>query len=198
MHRKIVVAVVLLTAAFVHVAAGQARVGKDSATRLTRFGRDIAYGSVEGLGYAGIDQLENSPEEWGKGWPGYEKRVASNVGEFLIQETVSEGLAAALNRPLDYRPCTCRGTTDRVRWAIRGAYTDRMPDGTNRLAIPRIVGAYTGSFAQALWRPDPAGRLRVGLVNGTTSLAIGALIDIYHEFKRDLRDNARRMVPGGG
>lgn len=184
MHRTIVVLAVVLSAAFGSIAHAQVRVGKDSATRLTRFGRDAAYGVAEGLAFAGIDQVSKSPAQWGKGWPGYEKRAASNVGEFLIQESVTEGLAAAMKRPLDYMKCKCHGTTDRVAWAIKGAFTDLMPDGTHPVAIPRIIGAYAGSLAQASWRPDASpGRVRVGLVNGTTSLAIGALIDLYHEFK---------------
>jgi hypothetical protein len=166
-------------------AHAQARVGSDSATRLTRFGRDLLYGTAEGLAFSGVDQLRTDPPEWGKGWRGYEKRVASNVGEFLIQETVTEGLAAAMDRPLDYKRCRCKKFDDRLVHAARGALFDEMRDGSHELAIPRIVGAYTGSFAQAAWRPKTANSvLRVGLVNGTTSLAIGGLINLYHEVHR--------------
>lgn len=161
----------------------QSRVGSDSATRLTRLGRALAYGTLEGFGYAAIDQLSNSPPEWGHGWRGYEKRAASDIGEFLIQETVTEGLAAAMNRPLDYRRCKCHGTGDRIGHAFVGAITDEMPNGSRPLAVPRIVGAYVGAFAQATWRPPTNGRTRVALVNGTTSLAIGLLINLYHEFR---------------
>lgn len=164
-------------------ATAQSRVGADSATRLTRLGRDLAYGALLGLGYAGIDQLSNSPPEWGHGWRGYEKRAASNIGEFVIQESVTEGLAAAMNRPLDYRRCKCRGTGDRIGHAFVGGITDEMPDGSRTLAVPRIVGAYVGAFAQATWRPPTSGRTRVALVNGTTSLAIGVLINLFHEFR---------------
>ena len=164
-------------------ATAQARVGSDSATRLTRLGRDLAYGALEGLGYAGIDQLANSPPEWGHGWHGYGKRAASNIGEFVIQESVTEGLAAALNRPLDYRRCKCRDTGGRVGHALAGAITDEMPNGSRELAVPRIVGAYVGAFAQATWRPPTSNRQRVALVNGTTSLAFGVLINLFHEFR---------------
>jgi hypothetical protein len=164
-------------------ATAQARVGSDSATRLTRLGRDLAYGALEGFAYAGIDQLNNSPPEWGRGWRGYGKRAASSIGEFLIQETVTEGLAAAMNRPLDYRRCKCHGTGDRIGHAFAGGITDEMPSGSRELAVPRIVGAYVGAFAQATWRPPTSGRTRVALINGTTSLAIGVLINLYHEFR---------------
>jgi len=135
-----------------------------------------------GLIYAGVDQINDQPAEWGKSWSGYGRRYASNLGEFLIQEGVTEGLAALMKRPLDYSPCRCTGTGDRVGHALAGAVTDQMPKGKHPIAVPRIVGAYVGAYAQSTWRPDSRSRANQVLVNGTTSLAIGGLINLYHEF----------------
>jgi hypothetical protein len=171
--------------AFAHppYANAQVHVGKDSATRLLRLGRDLMYGTAEGLAFAGYDQLTNDPPEWGKGWRGYGHRAASNIGEFYIQESATEGLAALMDRPLDYTRCPCHETHSRIAWALHGIYADEMPNGTHPVAVPRIVGAYLGSLAQASWRPAHGrSRARVALLNGTTSLAIGGLINLYHEF----------------
>jgi hypothetical protein len=163
----------------------QVRVGSDSSTRLQRFGRDALYGTAEGLAFAGLDQLNNDPPEWGGGAEGYKKRALSNVGEFYIQEGVTEGLAAIMKRPLDYRRCGCREASRRIGWALQAAVTDPLPNGTHPIAWPRILGAYAGSFAQASWRPTNGGRSRnsVALLNGTESLGIGFLINLYHEFR---------------
>jgi hypothetical protein len=163
----------------------QVRVGSDSSTRLQRFGRDALYGTAEGLAFAALDQANNDPPEWGGGGEGYKKRALSNVGEFYIQEGVTEGLAAFMKRPLDYRRCGCRETGRRIGWALQAAVTDPLPNGTNPIALPRILGAYAGSFAQASWRPVNGGRSRtsVALLNGTESLGIGFLINLYHEFR---------------
>lgn len=162
----------------------QARVARDTMTRLERFARDAGYGIVEGLAYSGIDQARNNPPEWGAGWSGYGRRAASNVGEFLIQESVTEGLAAVMHRPVAYHRCHCGSTAARVGAALRNAITDPMPNGTHPLAVPRIAGAYAGSFAQASWRPSNGNRTQTALVNGTSSLALGVLINLYHEFHR--------------
>jgi hypothetical protein len=163
--------------------AGQARIGNH--TRLERFAIDVAYGSLEGLAFAGIDQARNDPPEWGHGWPGYGRRAASNVGGFVIQEGVTEGLAAAMNRPLDYTRCKCSGNSPRIRHALFGAVADEMPDGSHKFALPRIAGAYVGSFAQTAWRPNGGRKwLQFGLERGTASLAIGAGINLWHEFVR--------------
>src|SRR4051794_34597190 len=87
-------ALLALAVALPHASSAQSRVGRDSSTRTARYPRDIAYGTGLGFVYAGIDQLRDDPEEWGKGWPGYGRRLASNVGEFWIQESVTDLLAA--------------------------------------------------------------------------------------------------------
>lgn len=171
---------------FLPVALGaQARVGADSSTRLARYGHDLLYGTALGFAYAGVDQLRHDPPEWGDGWNGYQKRLASDVGEFVIQESVTDALAAALDRPLDYQRCTCHETGARIGWALASAVTDPLPGGHRTVAFPRIVGAFAGSVAQASWRPAPSGgRARVAIVNGLTSLLIGAGINVYHELRR--------------
>jgi hypothetical protein len=180
----LLVAGILSVMAFSAPLAAQSRVGSDSATRLTRYGRDLLYGAALGFAYAGVDQMRTDPVEWGKGWPGYEKRLASNVGEFVIQETTTDLLAAALDRPIDYQRCHCHGTGDRLRGVALSAVTDPTPHRGHVLAVPRIVGAFAGSFAQAAWRPNNGSRTRVALVNGATSLLIGAGINLYYEFRR--------------
>jgi hypothetical protein len=165
-------------------AAAQSRVGRDSSTRVARYGHDVLFGTALGFVYAGVDQLRNDPVEWGRGWRGYEKRVASDVGEFVVQETATDILATVMNRPLDYQRCRCRATGGRAAWAVVSAVADPTPDGGHVLAVPRIVGAFAGSFAQAAWRPATGtNRAQVGLVNGATSLLIGAGINLYYEFR---------------
>jgi len=186
MHRKYVVAAAMVAVMAANPLQAQARIGRDSLTRLQVFGRALVYGTAMGLAYAGVDQATNSPSEWGHGWSGYGKRAASNVGEFFIQEGVTEGLAALMNRPLNYGHCPCHDTGARVVWALEGSVVDVLPNGHRVFAVPRVVGAYAGAIAQASWRPNTGDRWRVGLVNGTTSLAIGGLINLYHEFHHDL------------
>ena len=182
--RLTLVMAAILTATMSLPAAGQSRVGRDSSTRVARYGHDLVYGTALGFVYAGVDQLRNDPVEWGKGWPGYEKRLASDVGEFVVQETATDVLASIMNRPLDYQPCRCRDAGNRVAWAMVSAVTDPTTDGGHVLAVPRIVGAFAGSFAQAAWRPATnTNRARVGLVNGATSLLIGAGINLFYEFR---------------
>ena len=165
------------------VARAQSRVGSDSSSRVNRYWHDLGYGAALGFVYAGIDQARDEPKEWGRDASGYGKRLASNVGEFVIQESVTDGLAAVMNRPLDYQHCTCHDTGGRIGWALASAVTDPLPGGHRALAVPRIVGAYAGSFAQASWLPATSNRLQTAIVNGTTSLLIGAAINLFYELR---------------
>jgi hypothetical protein len=180
----LVVLAVVAISATPRTLAAQRRVGSDSATYINRYYRDLVWGTALGLAWAGVDQLQEDPEEWGKGWRGYGKRAASSVGQMVIQESVTHLLANSLNRPLDYQRCRCRHVSRRIGWALQAAVTDPMPDDTHPIAIPRIVGAYAGSFAQASWMPHTTDRLQTALVNGTVSLAIGGVMNIYYELRR--------------
>ena len=182
--RVLALALLLMLSVVPGVLQAQSRVGSDSSTRTRRYRHDLLYGTALGFVYAGVDQARNDPPEWGRGGTGYGKRLASNVGEFVVQETVTDVIAAGMNRPLDYQRCGCTGTGARIAWALASAITDPMPGGGRALAVPRIAGAYAGSFAQAAWRPETAaGRTRVALVNGTTSLLIGAGINLFYELR---------------
>ena len=172
-------------------ASAQWRLGGDSATRLERYGRNLAYGAVTGLAYAGVDQAFNSPSQRGGGWAGYGRRAASNVGEFVIQESVTEGLAAIMKRPLNYQPCNCTETKKRVWSAVEQSFTDQMPDGSHKIAVPRIVGSYVGAAAQSLWRPtNSSNKLGLIALNGTTSLGLGVFINMFYEFKHKPKPQA--------
>jgi hypothetical protein len=181
-HRRLAVLSVVALASAPSWIQAQVRVGRDSSTRLNRFGRDMVYGTGMGLAYGEIDQLRNDPPQWGSGWDGYRHRAMSDVGEFAIQEGTTEALAAVWHRPLDYERCQCHDYNDRFRWALWNSITDPMPHDRHPIAWPRIAGAYAGSFAQASWRPVASNRARVALGNGTLSLAIGAGINLFHEF----------------
>jgi hypothetical protein len=100
MHARYLI-VLVAALGFANQASAQSRVGTDSSTRIRRLERDLSYGTIVGFGYAGIDQLNLNPPEWGTGWPGYGRRVLSNVGEFWVQEITTEGRAAVMNHPLD-------------------------------------------------------------------------------------------------
>jgi len=155
----------------------------DSAGRWKLYGINVARVSVGALGFAAWDQWRNDPEEWGKGWPGYQRRAVSEIAGSFVQETITEGLAAALHRPRDYTRCVCQGGARRFEWAVSGALVDHMANGSRPIAVPRIVGAYSAAYIRTTWHPakEHDRPLRT-LISGSSSLGIGALINLAYEF----------------
>ena len=140
----------LLACSFVVIAApsgAQVRADHGRHTRLQRFARDMAFGTVEGLALAGVDQARNRPLEWGTGTAGYGRRAASNVGEFVIQDSVTEGLAAALKHPLDYTRCRCGNISENRACITRSGRRRRARRSLcirateNRRSVQRRLGA---------------------------------------------------------
>jgi hypothetical protein len=184
---RIVACVLMLAASVVVIpqtAEAQLSFGKDTTQRLRRYEHNILYGVALGFAWAGVDQLTDSPEEWERTWSGYGKRLASGVGGFVIQESVTDLAAAAMHRPLTYRMCSCGSTANKIGWAMKLGVMDPLPNGKLAPAYPRILGAYAGSFAQAAWKPAPSGgRTESALINGTISLLIGSGLNVWYELR---------------
>jgi hypothetical protein len=185
MRRLALATVAVLTFGAATGARAQFSSHYDSVTTWSRVGRNVAYGVAMGFVYSGWDQIRNDPTVWRRTWNGYGKRVASNTGEFVIQEMVSDGLSFALRRPQGYKPCNCGNNTgQRITHAFVDVVVDEMPDGSRRFAWPRWIGAFAGSTAQASWRPHSGSRANILVSNAVSSLVIGGLINTFYEFKK--------------
>lgn len=191
-HVRRALAYALLFVAGVALVPTPARAQEDTTPRINAAVRNVGYAATLGFLYAGVDQLQEDPSEWGKGWSGFGNRLASNVGEFLIQETMTDILSSALHHPRRYTYCPCGGTTHKIKWALQSTVTDVMKDGSRVVAVPRIIGAYAGSFAQAAWLPTGAhDKTQTAFVNGTVSLLIGTGIHLFHELRSGAHNDVK-------
>ena len=138
----------------------------------------IGPGALVSLGIGtGIDQASDEPPEWGNHW---EKRLYSNFGRNVAQESVRHSLAALFGRSVTYRRCTCDGIPSRIGNAIVEVVTDRDRDGDRFVAIPRFACSYAGAYAESTWRPDrDAPEI---LAVGTSVLLFGTVSNLWREF----------------
>lgn len=108
-------------------------------------------------------------------------RIASRAAQQAVQVSVRHGVAALMHRSTDYRYhfCECRGFGSRVQHALLETFTDLRADGKRAFSVPRIAGAYAGSFAGLAWDHDrSAGDVAAG---ATLSLGLSALFNIGRE-----------------
>ena len=149
--------------------------------RLNKYLRDLA-GPPAFVGVIGgglVDHLLQKPAAWDDDVDGLARRMASRAGQAAVQVSVRHGLAAVMHHSTDYQPCECRGFGPRVEHALLETFTDRRADGSRALSVPRIAGAYAGSFARSAWDRDrDAGDAALG---ATMSFGFSALFNIARE-----------------
>lgn len=138
-------------------------------------------GALAGIGAgATVDQIRINPPEWGTGAAGFGRRVGSNAGQLLVQESVHHGLAALLGRSTQYVRCACRDFGGRVNSAFQQTYLDVGRDGQRAFSVPRVAGVFAGSYATMLWRPG----VTVGsaAVTGATGLLFTFGANVVKEY----------------
>lgn len=102
-----------------------------------------------------IDQASGTPHEWGGGFEGYGRRLASNYGRSAIQNVFSTVGNAAFQFEPRYDRCRCIGLGPRTKHALlRNFLTYNQ---TERELHPQIAlyGAALGAgMVSSLWKPQ--------------------------------------------
>lgn len=134
-----------------------------------------------GIG-AGFSTASNEPEEWGKSWEGYGRRLASNVGRNAIRNTITYGLDEALKLDSHFYRSEKRDVGSRVSNALLSVVTARKPNGKRTIGAPRLIGTYTANvIAAETWFPERFS-WKDGVRSGTISLGFTAAFNLFREF----------------
>ena len=169
----------VLAAAMARGAAAQEaqsiRVTPENA-RLTTYFKDLAGPhALISVVAGGILHQARQPD----GANGLTSEIASKLGQHAVEVSVSHGLAAVMHRSTEYQPCDCHGFGPRVAHALLETFTDRRADGSRALSVPRMAGAYAGSFSRMAWDSDRSvGKAAAG---ATLSLGLNAVFNVARE-----------------
>ena len=102
---------------------------------------------------AGIDQWNDSPEEWGQGASAYGKRYANILGQYSIQRTVTFGLSSLLHEDNRYFNSGKSGFWPRTRYALESGILARHDDGRRYISLSQLGGVAAGAFLARTWLP---------------------------------------------
>jgi hypothetical protein len=127
------------------------------------------------------------PKGWGGGFEGYGRRVGSQYGTLIIQNSLHDGLAAALSYEPRYIPCQCTGVWKRARHALEMTFLTYDRHGHKRLDMPQLAGAYGSSMLSAFWNPRGYNPLVQGVQAGHQQIAFVAGMHLVQEFGADIR-----------
>jgi len=102
---------------------------------------------------AGLQQLNNTPIEWGQGADGYLRRFANGYGEHLIRQTFLYGLSDALGEDNHYIRSERHGVGPRVMYAVESTFLARRSDGARRVSYSRLGAVLATAFISRAWQP---------------------------------------------
>jgi hypothetical protein len=135
---------------------------------------------------AGIDQWNDKPEEWEQGASGYGKRVASILGQYSIQRTVTFGLASALHEDNRYFNSGKKGFWTRAGYALSSSVLARHDDGRRYVSISELGGVAAGAFLSRTWQPPSQHSAGDAAVSFGITMANNMGFSVVKEFLPDV------------
>ena len=129
----------------------------------------------------------NNPPEWGQGFRGYGRRVASGYGRQVISNTIGFGVALAAKEDPRHYPTGETGVWKRGLFAARQVVISHNRSGGLMPAYSRIVGTYSAAFISNAWYPAPYSNAHSAFYRGSTALASAIIWQEFKEFWPDVR-----------
>jgi len=133
-----------------------------------------------------VQQVHDWPSEWGKRRSGFEKRIASLYGQFVIGLMIEDGVRAIHHEDTRFHRAGKGGFFPRFGHVITGTVTAERPDGGRTVAFSLPANSY-GSWAIAtLWSPREYRNAGSILEWGTAGMGVTAGTNLFREFGPDL------------
>ena len=134
-----------------------------------------------------LDQTTDSPSQWGGGFSGYGKRVASRMAAGIVQGSVQAPLAALLHDDVRYIVSKEQGVKRRTWHAVVYSFATYNNHGHPTANIANIASYYGASAVSATWLPGYHNVARYALIDGSESLGLSIPVNILQEFWPDVR-----------
>jgi hypothetical protein len=142
--------------------------------------------------WAGIAHAGNSPEEWGGGIHGYNRRFASRFATHAVRRSIQFGIGAVRKEDPRFLSSGKTGFWARTGYVLSRTVLVRHDDGHDTVAAGRLVGAFGAGLISNTWQPSTRNSVGDGLVRGATTLAGDAVMRMCAEFWPDIKRIFRR------
>jgi hypothetical protein len=134
-----------------------------------------------------LQQVHDWPDQWGKKRLGFERRIGSLYGQFVIGVLIEGGVKAIDHEDTRYRRMGQGNFFKRAGHVITDTVTARRPDGSRMMALSTPANAY-GSWAIAtLWSPREFRNAGSIFEWGTAGMGVSAGANLVREFWPDLK-----------
>jgi hypothetical protein len=134
-----------------------------------------------------FDQSTGNPKEYGGGFPGYGRRVASRFGSAVIQGSFQAPVAALLQEDVRYITSNQHGFKRRARHAVLYSFLTYNNQGQPTPNIGNLGGYYAASAASTLWLPVHSNVATYALSDGSQQAGVSVLVNLLQEFWPEIR-----------
>jgi len=140
-----------------------------------------------------LDQATGSPEQWGGGFEGYRRRVASRMGSSILQGTFQAPAAYLLHEDVRYIASRRPGFKHRVVHAIAYSFLTYNNSGRPTLNVANLGSYYVSTAISTAWLPGYHNIFDYALSNGSAQIGLTMPINMLQEFWPEI---ARRFHRG--
>jgi len=129
-----------------------------------------------------LDQATGSPAQWGGGFAGYGRRVASRTGSAILQGTFQAPAAYLLHEDVRYIASRRPGFRRRLVHAFVYSFLTYANSGRPTLNVANLGAYYASTAASTAWLPGHHSTLDYALSNGSAQIGLTIPINMLQEF----------------
>jgi len=134
-----------------------------------------------------LDQANGTPRQWGGGWPGFGRRLASRAGNAVLQGTFQAPLAAILHEDVRYIPTSQHSFQRRALHAILYSFLTYNDKGHPTLNIANLTAFYASTAVTTSWLPGIGNAAKYTFSNASEQIALSFPLNVVQEFWPEIR-----------
>ena len=130
-----------------------------------------------------LDQSRGDPKQWGGGFPGYGRRLASRIAAGdIVQNSFQFSAAALLHEDVRYISSGQHGFKARAGHAILYSFLTYNNQGRPTLNLANLGGYFVASGVSTLWLPGQHRLATYTLTDGSEALGLSVPVNLFQEF----------------
>ncbi len=129
-----------------------------------------------------LDESNGTPRQWGGGFPGFGRRLASRAANAVLQGSFQAPLAAILHEDVRYIPTSQRSIQRRALHAVLYSFLTYNGKGHPTLIIANLAAFYASTAVTTTWLPGVGNSARYTFTNASQQIALSFPLNVVQEF----------------
>lgn len=139
-----------------------------------------------------LDQATGTPQQWGGGMEGYGRRLASRLGQAVVQGTVQAPLAAVLHEDVRYIASARHGFRHRMAHSLIFSFLTYNGSGKPTPNFANFIGYYASAGIATSWLPGEHYRTGYAVSTASEEMVLAVPINVLQEFWPEVRRKVLR------